>query len=84
MAVIRIARISQSEAENLIGIMWGILEGRQIPSPTLSVTDLSDGSLDIRFVFRAAADAEAVRRSDNRFRLKLVVGEDVSSPGASP
>jgi hypothetical protein len=61
MCIMKMARLSMPEAENLIAALWRTLEEYGVSSPQLRVAQ-ARGSLDLSIEFRSRKDSELVRR----------------------
>lgn len=60
MAVIQLRGLSPAGAENAIARVWYVLEQRDIESPRVETRPDRDGRVDVRCIFAAQHDADAV------------------------
>jgi hypothetical protein len=60
MYTIAFSGMGDEDAEELVALVWWVLERRGIATPRLAVMVHAGGGLEIQLVFRKAEDADAV------------------------
>lgn len=70
MNILKINDLSTAQAEDLISILWRVLEERRISSPQLNVTSGSSG-IDLSVSFGSEADADLAMRALPHFALAV-------------
>jgi hypothetical protein len=58
--LLEVTKISEAEAERLLAAIWRILEAHALGSPMMDVRSPAQGLIDLRLIFRNAADCALV------------------------
>ena len=63
MFIVRLGRLSMTDAEDLVARIWCVLAEHPVAAPRLLVQAHADGAVDVGLSFRTNHDAELVMRA---------------------